>query len=138
MIDLPSHFEGVRQTGPDRYLARCSAHDDVSPSLSLRLVGDRWLIHCFAGCEALDVVHAVGLELADLFADSWPRGEPSRRRETRRRIPVRDILEAVDFEVLVASVIAANFVKRKSITTDDWDRLAVAAHRIGAARDLAR
>jgi hypothetical protein len=31
------------------------------------------LIHCFAGCEALDVVHSVGLTLADLFFnhDNW-------------------------------------------------------------------
>jgi hypothetical protein len=41
------------------YLVCCPAHDDTSPSLSLR-DGDRGLIvHCFAGCEARDVYQAI-------------------------------------------------------------------------------
>src|SRR5262245_8477755 len=41
------------------YLVRCPAHDDDSPSLSLR-DGDRGVIvHCFAGCKAVDVYDAI-------------------------------------------------------------------------------
>ena len=138
MIDLPAYFEGVKSTGPDRYLARCSAHDDVSPSLSLRLADDRWLVHCFAGCEALDVVHAVGLELADLFEKPVSSSAPTGNARRRVRIPARDILEAIDLETLVVSIIAADFVEQKEITSEQWARLATAAARIGAARDLIR
>ena len=41
------------------YLVRCPAHDDQSPSLSLR-DGDRGLmVHCFSGCDPLDVLAAI-------------------------------------------------------------------------------
>ena len=41
---LVSQLEGVRSTGQDRWIARCPAHDDRSPSLSIREVDDRILI----------------------------------------------------------------------------------------------
>lgn len=57
----------VKSTGPDAWIASCPAHEDKRPSLSIRQVDDRTLIHCWAGCGAGDVVAAVGLELRDLF-----------------------------------------------------------------------
>ncbi len=40
-------------------MCRCPAHDDRSPSLSVR-VGDRSLFfHCFSGCDTLDVLRAL-------------------------------------------------------------------------------
>lgn len=63
-------LKAVRQTGPDRYLARCPAHEDRSPSLSIRALDDgRILMHCFAGCDIEDVTGALGLEVGDLFPD---------------------------------------------------------------------
>jgi hypothetical protein len=51
-----------------RYTARCPAHDDRGPSLSVSEGDDgRCLVHCFAGCDVHQVVSAVGLELSDLF-----------------------------------------------------------------------
>ena len=41
------------------FLARCPAHGDRSPSLSLRDVDGRVLVHCHAGCEQLDVIQAL-------------------------------------------------------------------------------
>lgn len=137
MIDLPSYFEGVKQTGPDRYLCRCSSHEDKSPSLSLRWTGDKWLVHCFSGCEARDVVHAIGLELSDLFEDSNVT-HVSHHKPTRRRIPARDILEALSHEAHVVAIIAADLIEKKDITPEVWSRLATAASRIGAARDMSR
>jgi putative DNA primase/helicase len=39
--------------------ARCPAHDDRTPSLSLTLRDNRILVHCFAGCSQLQVVRAL-------------------------------------------------------------------------------
>ncbi len=66
---LLDHLERVKPTGQGKWLARCPAHDDKSPSLAIKEVGDRILIHCFAGCGVIDVLSAVGLEMADLFPD---------------------------------------------------------------------
>ncbi len=60
-------FEGVRQTGGG-WIARCPAHGDDNPSLSIARGEDgRWLVHCHVGCSADAVVSAVGLKMADLM-----------------------------------------------------------------------
>ncbi len=68
--DFLSRFQNVKPTGPNRYMACCSAHEDKTPSLAISFIDDgRILCHCFAGCSALEVVSAVGLTLKDLFPD---------------------------------------------------------------------
>ncbi len=55
---------------PDRsgWLASCPHHDDQRPSLSVSTgKDDRVLLMCHAGCSTDDVVHALGLEMPDLF-----------------------------------------------------------------------
>ena len=63
-------LEGV--SGRDgRYTARCPAHNDSTPSLSISLGKDnRILLKCFAGCAVDDIVHSMGLETKDLFYES--------------------------------------------------------------------
>ena len=74
------------------YSAQCSAHEDRSPSLSLRQIEGQALVHCFAGCDAIDVMAALGMTMADLYddragatypyTDAW--GTPTRL--VRRRV----------------------------------------------------
>lgn len=68
-IDLVlPRLEGVKTRGRHQWSARCPAHDDKSPSLSIREADDgRLLLHCFGGCSPHDVVGALGIELGDLF-----------------------------------------------------------------------
>ena len=66
---LLNQLDRVKQTGQGKWLARCPAHDDKSPSLAIKEVGDRILLHCFAGCGVTEVLNAVGLDMADLFPD---------------------------------------------------------------------
>ena len=57
---LLSCLDNVRETRPGYWLACCPAHDDRSPSLSIRELDDgRILIHDFAGCPPQDVLGAV-------------------------------------------------------------------------------
>src|SRR5262245_32817414 len=41
------------------YLVRCPAHEDASPSLSLRDTDRGLQVHCFAGCRPGDVYAAI-------------------------------------------------------------------------------
>lgn len=67
---LLSRLDKVRQTGNKKWQARCPAHNDNSPSLSISEKDDgRILIHCHAQCGGAAVVEAVGLSLSDLFPD---------------------------------------------------------------------
>ena len=62
----------------------CPAHEDRSPSLTVKAGGDgRALVHCFAGCEVVAVVEALGLSMRDLFdgprPETWtPAARPRR------------------------------------------------------------
>jgi hypothetical protein len=61
-------LEGVKQTGAGRWMARCPAHEDRSPSLSVRETENgRTLLHCFGSCPNGDVLSAMGLRMSDLF-----------------------------------------------------------------------
>ena len=52
---------GGRQFG-GQWLARCPCHEDRTPSLSITDGKDgRVLLHCFAGCDARDLIAACGM-----------------------------------------------------------------------------
>ena len=76
LADLHSQLEKSKRTG-DKLMARCPAHDDKTPSLSVT-IGDNdcVVVHCFAGCPTEDVVAALGWEMRDLFAATSSRRAP--------------------------------------------------------------
>lgn len=64
--EILDRLECVTGTYP-QYMAKCPAHDDRTPSLSIRSEKGKTLIHCFAGCETKNVLKAIGLDLKDLY-----------------------------------------------------------------------
>jgi hypothetical protein len=124
----------VRPTAPGKWVARCPAHEDRSPSLSIRQLDDgRVLLYDFGGCETEDVLTALGLTMSDLFEKPLAQHFKS----SQSRIPARDLLEVISAETGIVAIIAADFLDRRAIADGDWQRLAQAAARIGAARDHA-
>ena len=66
---LLARLDGVRRSG-NGWTARCPAHEDRTASLSIAEGDDgRVLVHCFAGCNTMDVLGAVGMMLGDLFPE---------------------------------------------------------------------
>jgi hypothetical protein len=58
---------------------RCPAHDDGSPSLSVRLGDTAILFHCFAGCTTIEVLKALQRrKLHDRTAVLMPEAKPKR------------------------------------------------------------
>ncbi len=63
-----ARLSGVRPAGDGRWIARCPAHRDDRPSLSVARGRDGdCLLHCFAGCDTSDVLAALGLRWRDLL-----------------------------------------------------------------------
>jgi hypothetical protein len=61
------HFPKHRKAGAQKWSARCPAHDDKNPSLSIGVGMDgRVLIRCQAGCATEDVLAKAGLSWSDL------------------------------------------------------------------------
>jgi hypothetical protein len=59
-----------------RWQARCPAHDDKTPSLSVASGNSGVLVKCHAGCEVSAIVLALGLTMRDLFDDEPATGRP--------------------------------------------------------------
>ena len=66
---LLEKLDKVRQSGQDRWMACCPAHDDRTPSLQITQANDRVLIHCHAGCGGNEVLEAVGLDFSVLYPE---------------------------------------------------------------------
>ncbi len=81
------------------WTARCPAHEDRNPSLSISAGTDgRVLLHCHAGCDHAAVLRAVGLGESDLFTES--RALPKLERRLVASYPYRDENEQHLFDVL--------------------------------------
>jgi hypothetical protein len=135
-----SRLDRVRRIGTGRWIARCPAHADRSPSLSVRELDDgRVLLHDFGGCEVGAVLGALDLEMADLFHERLTgNAGAGGYTPSHSRIPARDLLEILDHEITVASLILADVLASRGVAEDHWSRLALAASRIGRARDHVR
>lgn len=130
---LLSRLDKPRQTGHGRWLARCPAHADKTPSLSIRELEDgRVLIHCFPGCAPAAILAAVGLEFSDLFPEQplTDRGSPE-----RRPFPAADVLKAIAFEATIVLLAARDLLEAGDLVLGEegFQRLALACDRIQSA-----
>lgn len=135
---LLSRLDKVRGRGPNQHSARCPAHDDKGPSLSVKeLPNGRVLVRCFAGCETEDVLAAVGLTFQDLFP---PRLDGHSMPAPRRRalLPPSQAFEIAVDDVCFAAVAAANLAHGVPLTEDDRQALLRAAGRMYALLDEVR
>jgi len=66
---IDSDSRGGR-VGTDQGNIHCPAHEDGSPSLSVKLAEDRILLKCHAGCETDKILEALDLSWKDIFAGS--------------------------------------------------------------------
>jgi hypothetical protein len=79
--EVLERLQGVKKCGA-QWIARCPAHDDHAPSLSI-LDGDKGIVFkCHTGCSAECICQSLGVEFRDLFHDSLdpvqkPRPQPA-------------------------------------------------------------
>jgi putative DNA primase/helicase len=64
---------------PDGGMCCCPVHDDRSPSLSVRVGDTALLFKCFAGCDTIDVVRAIGRIDRNALAADRSTNRPLRR-----------------------------------------------------------
>ncbi len=121
-------LELVRETGPGRWIARCPAHDDRTPSLAIREVDGKLLLHCFTQCSLHEIVSAVGLELSDLFPD-----KPGSNKPISKPFPAADILSCLSNEFTVVMLVASDLAKDGNLNSETKGRLLTAAARFQSA-----
>ena len=128
-------LHGARPTGHNRWLAKCPAHQDRRPSLSVRELDDgRVLVHDFSGCTVADIVAAIGLELHDLFPPAQPNVHSSRPRASS----LTPLLVAFERDLLIVHVFLSDVAKAKPISEADRITAHTSAAAIWAALQEAR
>ena len=123
----------VKQTGTGRWIACCPAHDDKNPSLVITEKDGKVLLHCFSHqCDVSDIVHAVGLELSDLFPKQI-RIEGSKPIR-KKRFPAEAILEALAEELVITEIGLAVLASGRTLNEKAQARMKKASNRFTEAR----
>jgi hypothetical protein len=116
-IVLPK-LERVQKTA-DGFQARCPAHEDNSPSLSLGY-GTKHpvILTCFAGCAPEDILKAIGLEWKDLSA---PRDENQKHQGRSSIIATYDYTDENGTMIYqVCRLEPKSFRQRRPAPNGDW------------------
>lgn len=125
LLSRLSELGKVVDRGHGNYFACCPAHDDKSPSLSIKEAEDgKLLVYCFAQCSTEDVCAAIGLEVRDLFPNDGPE------RRTKPRWNYKDLLAILAVESTAVEVAASTVAQGKPLAEPDQIRLEQAANRI--------
>jgi hypothetical protein len=127
--DILDRVSKYRATGKGKWIAVCPAHSDNSPSLSITELPDtRVLLHCHAGCGALDVLTAIGLSW-DAAMPPEQHPQPHYRSTDRRHNSSLD-----DFIVELAEDAKAH---GRKLTATDKERYKLALKRKGRRNGFA-
>jgi uncharacterized protein DUF3987 len=84
LSESAARVEGVKWRGDEQFSFRCPSHDDRQASASATLKNGKILLKCFAGCTSQQMIDALGVTFAQLFAS--PNGGKSNRSQTRYEI----------------------------------------------------
>ncbi len=135
---LLQRLDGVQRAGKG-WRARCPACGGGSRKVSIAESDGRVLVHCFGGCEAVDVIAAAGLQWADLYPPRhWPQSPDDRRRARRaiREAGWASALVVLALEAKVVQIAAHEHLGGHPVSGDDYLRLVVAVERIDKATDV--
>ncbi|MBE7562242.1 hypothetical protein H7F10_04560 [Acidithiobacillus sp. HP-6] len=128
-----SSLDSVKKTAPDRWMAKCPAHNDRRPSLSVRETEDGTvLLHCFAGCGAQEITSALGLSGSDLFPPS-DRYSVTNTGPTRRTVDYKSALLGIHTEAVVVASAAVALANGEALDDSAVERLLTAERRVSDA-----
>jgi hypothetical protein len=119
-------LEGVRKSGAG-WIAKCPAHEDRSPSLSVKEGQRGVMLRCFAGCSFAAITEALGLRQSDLFYESLSAPQKQQRA-------AKAILKGVCAESLQVLIAASTI--GQPLNDVDRVRLKTAVTRLRAALSL--
>lgn len=134
-------LSNVRETGAASWRADCpNGHSHARGSLSIAETTDGTvLLHCFVGCGAAEIVHAVGLELRDLFPEKISNPTPEGRRAAReafRRSAWTAALGVLAREAIVVRIAGNDLLTGRPPNPADDARLTLALQCIEQAREV--
>ncbi len=123
---LLSRLEKVKPNGAGKWLACCPAHPDKSPSLAIKEIDGKILIHCFAGCQVSEVVSAIGLQLSDLM----PVNPSYQKGAKPPRFNKYELFDRLVFETVILSMGIRQLLNGEILEPPDLSRVLLAESTI--------
>jgi hypothetical protein len=121
----------VKRTSNSSWMACCPSHADRSPSLSIKDTGDgKLILKCFAGCETIDVLGALGLDWDDVMPPKQPVERIQTVKPMKHTIYATDALRVVKTESMIITMAAMDITKGRKITDAELSRVKLAMERI--------
>lgn len=126
---LLSRLDGVKATGQGTWVCRCPAHEDRTPSMSVKELPDgRILMNDFGGCSTEDILSVLGLAMGDLFPEPLTTYAAPTRAFT-----AMDALRCLAYEGSIVALANADLLEGKPV---DQARLGTALGRINTALEV--
>jgi hypothetical protein len=134
-------LDGVRTRGSGKWLGRCPAHQDKSPSLTIAEGERGLLLKCWAGCTLKEITGALKVSVKDLFFDTAATSD-ERRQAVEERLQAKAKEQAAykaeglrrdalrEAQALIHSACGISIAKWSD------EQLHAALERIGAAYQL--
>lgn len=125
---IAARLDRAKQLSDGRWIARCPAHQDRMPSLSMSERDGTVLIKCHAGCDTGDILAAIGLRWADLFpdGDAWRASEAAAISLSAHQLRKRWQPDPIAFERRILEVAIA----MGNLSLEDRVRVELAEHRL--------
>lgn len=119
--------ERQSKKGLNQWQALCPAHGDKTPSLAITECHDGTvLVKCWAGCQANEIVKALGLTLKDLFNHST-NSNHSHRTSGYKKQPHQ---KAIQHEQWIAEIAYSQLVSQGQLSAEDLARYRLALKRL--------
>ena len=129
---LLERLDKVRQIG-DRYIACCPAHDDKTPSLTIRETPTGTILaHCFGGCDIGSVLAAVGLTFSDLYPDEWDSAKHAGLSEAGRQAKAKWFgrIDPLELERTILEIAKEDIESGRELSNEDYARAELAFRRL--------
>jgi len=127
---LLSRLDKVKKTGNSSWIACCPSHDDSSPSLAIKDSDGKILIHCFAGCETIDVIESVGLTFSDLMPEKYTKDQ----KPTKKPFKDSELIRFIAQETTIIYLTGVKLMKGEQIIDEELERFNLAVSKIREAQ----
>lgn len=122
---LLDKLSGVKQTAPDKWLAKCPAHDDRNASFGIKRNEEgAILMHCFAGCDNQSILGSIGLTFSDLFPPRDARDfDPTKPKPNPPKFTAAEMVRLCVFESSLIGLAMTSILQGGTLEQPDIARV---------------
>lgn len=132
---LLNRLDGVKQTAPNKWLAKCPAHDDKHASFGIKLLDNgSILLNCFAGCDKELILGSIDLDFSDLFPPRPKQIDHSKPAPKPPKFSAHELVKMAVFESTVICLAIEKLTTTGTISADDLIRVNTAMATLNEIR----